>query len=197
LGIPFDVRLDGVRARSCDCSGAVVDLANLMEFLGTPARRVYWQPQVRPDPEQVRVRLGDERARTFLTALAMPGICPDWYAAVLCDDILDNHPSLIIRGREFSNPVRWMADTVASPSMMCHTSFEDVLYAAAGREKQELQLPLITSGGYKLSKSSGNVPHWSVLAMVDRYTARGFLDSLGDQTAEWSWKTWASWVQGA
>jgi hypothetical protein len=194
LGIPFDVRLDGCRIKTEDSSGAVVDLCNLLSFLEVRPRRVYWQPQESPDPAYVHSVLG-VRADDFLTALSMPAICPDWYAAVLCDDILDNHPSLIIRGQEFVEPARWCSHKASSTAMANHTAFENVCYNSAGREKHELTLPLFTAGGYKLSKSSGTVPHWSVLTMAPAQVACMFIEDLGYDNYEWSWERWTNYTK--
>lgn len=42
---------------------------------------------------------------------ALPSLCAgnvSW-ATVFCDDIVVNHPSLLIRGQEFGDPLRWTA----------------------------------------------------------------------------------------
>ena len=197
LGVPLDVRLDGVRAGCNDGAGAVADLCNLLGFLGVSPRKVYWPSESVPEEFEIRKALG-ARADRFLIDLYRTAAPALGWAAWFCDDLIVHHPSLIIRGQEFVDPLRWMSNKPAGAGMGNYVAAEGELYAAAGRERQVWSVPLITVGGYKIAKSGGNAPHWSCLTAGSPGQARDFLleTARSGRAYEWSWPAWAEWVKG-
>jgi len=218
LDVPLDIRLQGGRIdipARIDVSGAVIDLANCINFLGPVFRRLYWQPHRPPEEWEVRAELG-ERAEQFLNAMnAMKASVNSTNAASRCEDIITHYPSLAIRAVEWVDPHQWIDQPNSAAAIENILIYEKLLYDIAGRTRNERSLPLITLGGSKLAKSEGRMIHWGVLRCVSREVARQFLlatairpedplaimdDELSiDQMVldpyEWSWGVWAELIR--
>mgnify|MGYP000854044484 FL=1 len=190
-GIPLDIRIDASRLALNDGGGAMADLHNLLRFVEVPFRRVYFPAWQFPEEAMVARALGKQTDK-FLAGLYRLCAGNVSWATVFCDDIVVNHPSLLIRGQEFGDPLRWMQPKSAAEGMARYVESERELYALAGRRREEVRLPLITVGGVKCSKSAGNAPHWSLLTMTTPAQARAFLrwTARSGQAYEWSWEDW-------
>ena len=129
-------------------------------------------------------------------------------AAPICDDFIAHAPSLMIRGSEFANPMRWFAPENRASSQAQIT----VSRAAArllGQEWHEIIVPLVLRGSEKMAKSSMSIP-WDVLKMVSSFVVRDFLmatavcpeaplgvmgygcplEKMTTKPYVWSWDTW-------
>ena len=219
LDIPLDIRLHGERAKAADISaadisGAAVDLANCLNFLGLRFRRLYWRPIRLPSELEIRAELG-KNAEGFLAALR---VADDPHSlATLCDDVLSHYPSLTIRAVEWLDPAQWFDSIPVANTLVSYIAKETLLYQIADRTRNERSLPLITLGGYKLAKSVGRMIHWDVLTCVAPAVARQFLlataicpgdplSIMGDELSvddivldpyEWSWSDWAGVIRTA
>lgn len=223
LGIPLDIRLQGSRYLydspphvdtnpKGDISGAVVDMANCINFIGPKFRRLYWQAQCPPLEWKVRAELG-ERTEAFLNAADAHG--NESAIATRCDDIIENYPSLAIRGREWLETEVWVDAPHIAAGTGSLVKVEKILYHLAGRTAHEKNLPLITIGGHKLAKSEGRMVHWGILTCVAPAVARQFLlatairpadplaimdeelsiDQIVLDPYEWSWSDWTGLIR--
>jgi hypothetical protein len=175
LETPFHVRLDGHRIKhEADASGLVVDLVACLKHLCIDFDLLYWQQQEPPLKSEIEIAIGDAADR-FYNILNFHTVTPAYYQGVMCDDIITFDPSLIIRGIEFADPQNNNTDTVTGNGMLAHVQTENMLYEAAGRTKHEINLPLVTLSNSKMSKSIGNVAHWSLLKALYPQAARRFL----------------------
>ncbi len=222
-GLPLDIRLQGSRYEynapphgdanpKGDISGAVVDMTNCINFLEPKFRRLYWAPQNPPLEWKMRAEIGN-RTEPFLNAADAFGNAGG--VATRCDDIIENYPSLAIRGREWLETEQWVDALYIAAGTAGLVKMEKVLYHIAERTSYEKTLPLITLGGYKLSKSAGRMVHWSILTSVVPDIARKFLlataicpadplaimdDELNIEQIvlepyEWSWSVWTGLIK--
>jgi len=174
-GCPFHVRLDGIRRQyHSDTTYATLDVVNCLAFLGIQHDMMYWVSQRHPDLTQMESELGSDVVERVRQALSEPGVCPSEYPGTISDDPLIYHPSLIIRGMEFQVPE--MYGGVDTTQGMVYTATEDMIFRAAGRDKHEVNTPLIVvDDGNKVSKRSSILIHWDCLVPMGRDVARDFL----------------------
>lgn len=210
LGIPFHIRLDGpVNDVTGDRANAVLDAIDLVNTLGIRFDKMYWSPQTIPPRDFFDRELGD-RAEAFWWALHSPEVCPDYYRCLMLDDVVHHDPSLIIRGRDFVCPSAYADSPTHAVGTERHIIAENLMFSTAGREKKEINTPLMTMDGFKMSKSQMRIIHWSILRSIPRDAARRFLlatamnpsdplSSFGEEfhvarmsslPYQWSWDVW-------
>lgn len=167
-GIEFVVRLDGTHASppNIDC---ICDIHDCLDHIGVHAtiRRTL---QAVPPPEFLATIVGD-RADELYRATQCPTITPGPVAGALVDDIV-HHPSLIIRGIEFSSAAYFPEGGSGTAQ---HVMNEDLLFRAAGLDKIEVNLPHINLGASKFSKTKMIGVQWDILRSVPGDVARSFL----------------------
>lgn len=213
LNTPFHIRLDGDRESTIgtgDATYFMLDLIECINFLGIEFEKFYWHPQQMPTQAYV------ERCTSplFWTALHGPNITPESYGAVMVDDIVIHYPSLVIRGAEFSESTGFFG---AKPDNVSHTTTEKFLYDIACRERYEINVPLITVNGMKISKQSIQAVPWNVLTPVSQIHARKFLmatainpddplsaidkhfsvKAMTKEPYTWRWGTWFDFLKMA
>ena len=131
------------------------------------------------------------------------------------DDALNHHPSLIVRGSEFTYAGRGHGTGPNGHKALLAT--ERTAYAMLGRERSVVTVPMVLIGDAKMSKSEARVVHWSTLKAVPREVARAFLvatalrpdgplwamdegfraDAISPEPYVWDWETWAEVVRRA
>lgn len=214
-GIPFHVRLDGpVSATTGDRGNSVLDTVDMLNTLQIRYDRLYWSPQTIP-PKHYFDRQLLENADAFWWAMHTPEICPDYYRMLMVDDVVFNNPSLIIRGMDFVTPSVYCDDPVMVTGTERHIVSENLMYAAAGRVRQEINTPMVMIDQEKMSKSMMRIVHWGVLASIPIDLARDFLiatathphdplahlgegfsqDKMSAEPFVWSWEIWNELVR--
>lgn len=206
-GCPFHVRLDGIRRLyPTDTTFATLDVANCLLFLGIECDLMYWIQNRYPDLESMEDELGRDGIERVRDVLSQPGFTPSEFPGIIADDCLLYHPSLIVRGMEFKIPEMYGGSNPMQGA--AYTAAEDLLFRAAGREKYEVNTPLITvDDGVKISKRSALLIHWECLLPLGRELARSFLvatavdpvspfevidrpfseSDMSDRSYPWSW----------
>ena len=175
FGCPFHVRLDGIRRHyTSDTTFPVIDLVNCLSFLGIEFDEMYWTSMQYPDLDRFRGELGDDVIDRVKDAFSQPGVSPSEFPAILSDDSLIHHPSLIIRGMEFK--ISSLYGGVDSNQANIYTATEDMIFEATGHEKHEINTPIIiVDDGNKISKRSNILMHWECLKPMGKDMARKFL----------------------
>jgi hypothetical protein len=192
-GCPFDVRLDGSwKHYGSDLSLFVIDVMDCLRFLEITPRCVYWQRQDPVPPADLEMVFG-LRERQLIDYIEWDKGPTDVNA--IWDDVVWA-PTIIVRGMEFVDPERCVGRHFISRGVGWYTGLEKMLFALAGVENTEINVPLITMNGYKLSKEEGRAVHWSVLQSMGSVMARRFFDDMTMDGAswEWSWETLAKYV---
>lgn len=219
-GIPFHVRLDGTWPRPEYHHEGVIDLLGCMAWFRMPADHVYRSPiGVSRRDAQCEQHLGPSvwaRVRETIDHLESLGV---QFHNLILDDLVDYHPSLMIRGMEFAEGAKfgpeWPPEADSSVSIQKLIALERTVFAAAGREHLQLSLPMVTEDhGSKMSKSVGGVP-WDAMQAVSWQDARAYLfataanpldplsaigepvdvQNLNPVPHVWSWETWGSFVR--
>ena len=211
LGIPFHVRFDGGYSYiSGDRGATILDTVNCLRFLHIDYDSMYWVPQVLPTKNMLSAKLGPERAEVLWACLVAPQLGPEPYKCQIMDDLFDYDPSLIVRGSEFGSDAHQFFGPALEASA-AHALTENVLYNAAGREKHEINTPMVMIGQAKMSKTSMRLVHWTALTAAHWEDARAFLiatalcptaplealgdpfkiSAMSDTPYVWSWKDWA------
>jgi len=192
LNIPFHIKLSMERTQSTpNLMCAMTDLHNMLRFLGVVEDEMYWYPIHRPSDADIIRELGEERGKMLLAALSWPESADPTAPSSVLDDLLTHYPSLIIHGREWENPVRYVhGDTLLVAADRQRKRLK-VFYAAAGREMHEFFLPVITLGGYKFGKTEGRLEHWTVLKTLPRKCASQKAREFLVRTACWPHDIWA------
>lgn len=212
LGLPLDIRLDGHRlpGRSDDV-GVLVSLCTIISHLGIQCRRVYWIAQQPAAPCEYEAAFGRKGAAIHQRVQEIIGNMESDYPTLIEDDLLFNYPSLVIRGTEF-------LETSLAPTQTSATyvSLQRSIYAVAGREWHEVNVPLITREHRKLSKSLGTSLTWELfsrwpgewvrdwliataLSPTDPLSAVGrpfTLKRMTTRAYEWNWEDWDTYVRG-
>jgi len=111
--------------------------------------------------------------------------------AALLDDV-ENAPSLIIRGEEFKRPEKYVGAGQIGLNMLRYTMVEKVIFSLARVENKEVNLPIITLGGYKMSTSEGRTVHWRALEVIGQKAARQLFSVMSSRSRAWEWD-W-SWL---
>jgi hypothetical protein len=111
------------------------------------------------------------------------------------DDVV-HAPTIIVRGMEFVDPERCVGRNFISRGVGWYRGLEKMLFGLAGVENTEINVPLITMNGYKMSKEEGETVHWSVLETMGGAMARRFLDdrTVGGTNWEWSWELLTTYI---
>ncbi len=218
-GIPFHVRLEAEWAKVRDFHTGLIDLMGLLAWFGVRADLVYRMP-MKPRPEWVYARMmgAEAWARVKAAHATWEAAGSGWLDFVL-EDLADWWPSLMIRGREFEDvgdyDPDWPAAAGDCGSIARIVRYEHDLYAAAGRERLQLSLPIVADPhGSKMSKSLGGIG-WDVLQAVSPEQARRYLwataaspldpmagldaplnlENLDPTPHVWSWQQWGSYVR--
>lgn len=191
--LPFDVRLDGSIAYcESDLSGFVLDIVGCLDFLGIKPRRVYWQRQTAYTEDELVMLFGSREAS--ITRLV------EWdKGAIDVNAIIDDivyTPSVIVRGNEFVDPDQCVGRRYIGHGISWYKQLEATLFKLAGVQNEEVNVPLITMGGYKLSKSEGRTIHWKALNPLGCDGARMFFDDMAvdGENWEWNWEVFGKYV---
>jgi hypothetical protein len=185
-GCPYDIRLDGCPDHyGKDLSEFVLDIVECLKFIGIEYRRIYWQPQNEYSEEMLN-RFYSAREQALLKFIRLDKGHTD--LTCILDDV-EHAPSIIVRGNEFENPDAYVGNGFCVSGMLWHKRIEQTMFDLAGVENLEINVPLITMGGYKMSKTDGRAVHWRVLETI------GIAETikLFEQTAaiepcwEWQW----------
>lgn len=183
-GCPFEVRLDGsVVHFGQDLRPFEAEVGACLHFLGIVPSRVYWQPQVAYSDEWLDDYFS-RREQALLRFIEFEK-GPTEIAAIL-DDV-ENHLSVIVRGREFLRPEVYMGTPVAIADMQRYKAIEAAVFELAGVRNDEINLPLVTIGGRKFSKRDGRFVSWRVLETLGAERARLFLEEVGGDGCDWEW----------
>lgn len=222
-GIPFHVRLDGDWPRPEYRYEGVIDLLGCMAWLRIHADHVYRSPigiSRRPDA-QCAAHFGPTAwAKVSETIDHLESLGVQFHNLIM-DDLMDHHPSLMIRGMEFDEgadyATDWPPEANNSGSIQKLIALEQAVFAAAGRKHSQLSLPMITEDhGAKMSKSLGGVP-WDAMKSVSPEDARTYLlataaspldplaaigepvdvHDLNPMPHVWSQETWGSFIRQA
>jgi len=167
-----------------------------------------------PDLKRYEGEVGSDAIERLRDVMTDPGIVPKEYATILCDDALFRHPSLIIRGMEFKRGDLY--GHVDPNAMLAHCASEDLFFSALGRERNEINTPIIViDDGVKISKRSNMLMHWECLIPMGREIARRFLIStamkpfdpisnmsvefstseMSEDSYEWNWEDHAECIK--
>lgn len=176
IGIPFHVRFDGpVSEITGDRGECILDVVSCLSFFGIVPDKIYWIEQPIPPKESLAGIVGAEIDKLWMV-LFDPSVCPDYYRCLLLDDSIYYHPSLIVRGWEFSTQQSYHPGS-SSEQGIVHVKAEDMVFRALGKEKYEINVPLILRSTEKMSKSTIAAVHWSTLTAVSPELAKAFLIS--------------------
>lgn len=220
LGCPFHLRLEGNLTSLHVTQPGLIDIMGCVGWLGIRPDATY-RKSLKPRPDSWFERaLGEQAWQGLAAERAMwAAIDMDFWEAMAED--FEWHPSLMIRGSEFAEPeaydVDWPTVTGGAASFRKIIEGEHRYFAAAGLERCQATLPLVTEAdGSKMSKSMGGVG-WDCLKAVSAEAARRYLlataacplDPLAglDQPLDlrdldptphvWSWETWGSFIRQA
>jgi hypothetical protein len=210
LGIPFDIRLDGVRfpGRSHE-AGVLVSLCTIISHLNIQCRRVYWAPQKNATPCEYEWEFGEHGKAVYGRMHEVLGTKTHPLVALVEDDLLYNHPSLIVRGSEFADLA--LPDTETTG---IYVTLQREAHLIARRKLHEINVPLVTLEHRKLSKSLGTSITWeffsrfpgqwvqdwliaTALSPTNPQRALGTPFSVAGMTTrayEWSWDAWDKYV---
>jgi len=210
-GCPFHVRMDGARVDVPDRGGPIIDTMQCLLWLGVDFDWTYWAPQVLPTPE-IASRYMD--ADAFQELVWTCGAETGAIVAAL-DDAMSNHPSVIVRGSEFTfSGQRHGAVDPGGP----HESLlrmEKLVYAMLDRKRTVVTVPMLMFEGAKMSKSGTQFLHWSLLQQASPEQARDFLvatvicpedplsvlglpfsvDGISPDPYVWNWEHWTDMVR--
>jgi hypothetical protein len=210
LGLPLDIRLDGVRAPGRSHEAAVlISLCEIVSRLKIDCRRVYWIAQKPAAACEYEWELGKKGAATRARLREVLGAVTPLIALVE-DDLLFHYPSLMIRGMEFFD-----TDIAPTGTSELYMVLQREGYKAAGREMHEVNVPLITAERRKLSKSLGTGLTWELFTRFPGQVLRDWLvatalDPTNPQSAlgvpfnwrkmstrpyEWSWDNWDKYLR--
>ena len=213
LGLPYHIRVDGKRRNESDAIGVLMDITNTTQRLGIAFDKFYWVRQTPPSKDYITGTLGD-RADAFWLATDLPFIENAVNIAAAVDDLIDHYPSVMVRGMEFADPERFAGQFIGTISNYVRTHKH--LYASVGREKLEVNVPLVTKGGDKLGKSTANMIDVDIVRSVSPELMKRFLIAtamwpedpllamnttdfniaeMSQEPYEWSWDTWAELVR--
>ncbi len=206
---PFHVRMDGARRDVPDRGGPILDAIQCCAWLGIHPDWCYWLPEALPTREVIAQHMDPEAFDELVwTAGGNEGA-----VAAALDDAMVHHPSLIVRGSEFTFAGRNHGAGPAGQRALL--GVERVVYAMLGRERQVATVPMVLLDGQKMSKSATQLVHWSVLQQVPPEVARRFLlatalapgdplaamhsiftsEQFSPEPYPWSWETWAEVVK--
>lgn len=215
LGIDFHVRIDGnPHDKYYLLTAGLFELMQCILFLDLKPARIYWSPsELQPDPYYAE-RLGANEWEKVKSIISMWGKAPHTFCHLL-DDLVDNHPSVLLRGHDFLQPNLYGVSTESGRAMADYLMHETAIYDAAGRKREQISFPLIVKrSGSKFSKSAGAVP-WDLLTSVSPEFARSFLlgtamfpesprpvsveefdlASLSEQSYVWDWGIWGEFAR--
>lgn len=213
LNIPFHIRLDGKFIPETSCvMGVMCPLCTMVSMLDITCHLVYWQPAEAPTLAQYEAEFGDggvEMARCVkVAASATPA-----EEGILVDDLIYHYPSLVIRGTEFVDTSTALPQSVNIAGR--YITMQRFVADAMERDWHEINVPLITMGQQKLSKSLSPVLNWTFFERFERPLVQDFLlatavsprdplsvigtpFSLVDMTTEsyeWNWSTWDQYIE--
>ena len=208
-GLPFHIRLDGHRKLfGDDLSLFVVDILDCLRFFGITPDALYW----RPERDEISRRELQQLFGEWDSVLQAFSVTTFSLNAVVDDLRFD--PSWIVRGLEFAEPDKYNGTALQRSLMSAYVEFERGLYQCAGKKMHQWNVPLITMGGMKLSKSEGRIIPWGVLKLLDRGAVHRFclstaicpddplsvreealdISGIGDAPYEWSWETYKEFL---
>lgn len=184
-GCPFDVRLDGpIKHEKGDLSRFVLEIVECLQFLGIPYRKVYWHRQEPYDQKWLDGRF-TEREQRLLRHIRWDEKSPLDTLAIL-DDV-EHAPSLIVRAMEFVEPEKYVGRKNIGDGVRWFKELEQTIFSLTGSQNHEINVPLITMGGYKMSKEEGRAVHWSALKTLGRTKAVELFEKIGKGGPTWEW----------
>ena len=213
LGVPFHVRIDGIKRNDSDCKGILLDIMGITHFLEIHVDDCYWIRQHEPPEAFVRDKLGD-KAETFWNAVRFDYLNNPIKISLIADDLLYHSPSLIVRGTEFVEPERFHPPPEGT-GLATLNKWIHHLYDALEVKIHEVNVPLIFTSGSKMSKSNGPVVDWKILKSISPQDAHAFLvatavnpydplavigkpfriSDLAYEPYEWDWQVWTEFVR--
>ncbi len=162
---------------------AMSEAFEMLLWLGLPIEKVY-QPE---EPTAQHGMPSDVRGRVA-EAAAMGGYIGDcqwqWF-----DDAWVNWPSLLIRGADWCAP-KWAIGTEE------FVRIEGLMFEALGRERYEINTPLLTVNSKKMGSGDLNSVSWRILQPMGMKGAVEFLmrgvdlENLPGPPTEWDWREW-------
>lgn len=167
---PLDIRLDDPhkKAGSIIDGSCLLDVMNLICWLGIKVRQIYITQDVGLY-EVMQNATGDTSLYNTLTP---------WQINSAFDDIV-RYKTVIVRGNEF-------VDAKGANSLAKDESF---LFWGK-KPLDEINFPMMLSGGRKVSKSNGIAPHWRTLQKYDSVQVQKYfwrMAQLGrDYEIDWS-----------
>jgi len=215
-GLPFHIRLDGNYRGETSRHGAVLmPLCTIISRLGIECDKVYWYSQEAPSACQYEAHFGDRGAEIARLLDALCEYDPVRISA-FTDDLMRYWPSLMIRGSEFADTSQAVQPNNSGVAgLVRFTAKETLISEAMGREPHEINVPLITSDGAKVSKSLSPTLMWDLFERYPGQWVRRFLlatamkpdaplKALGKRFAleemspmpyEWDWATWDQYIR--
>ena len=213
MEIPFDVRLDGKKdptdSRSHDV-GVLFSLCSIIPKLGVDCRRVYWVSQSRATIAEYERQFGKERGSRLHRCIWTIAESRIDLVSMIEDDLIFHHPSLAIRGSEFSEIQDSENDTIKR-----YMEHLNDAYTLADREMSQTTVQLITMEYNKISKSIGTSLSWEIFRRFPGEWIRDFLiatsisptdplaaigepfviNKMADSPYEWSWDIWDQYIE--
>ena len=215
--LPFHLRLDGTYNPGVSRDAAVLmPLCTIGSRLDVQCDKVYWIGQQGPSSAEYVAAFGDEATEieeliTVVSEHVGPRI------AIYTDDSMLYWPSLIIRGTEFvhSEQAITNGDGVTLSTTPRFVRASSLIENAMGRERHEINVPLITMQGAKVSKSLSPTLKWEFFERYPGAWVRRFLlatamkpdaplKAIGKQFTlegmsalpyEWNWATWDQYIR--
>ena len=217
LGLPLHIRLDGGGPRDLECTaGVLLPVCTMISHLGIKCALAYRQPLVGPSDGEYASWFGS-RGPEMKRAMWFGGNDNPILEGMLADDLLFNYPSLIIRGMEFSDESLTSAVAANQAALARRVAIHRWLAELMGRTWYEINVPLITDGGKKVSKSLQPALNWTFFERFEPPLVRDFLvatalaprdplavvgqtfwlDAMSVDSYEWDWNTWDEYIREA
>jgi hypothetical protein len=215
FGCPFHVRLDQCWASEINMGPSILDVSECLRFLRIVPDRVYIVPGISSSEKMHEVweSSGVKNVDKLIRLIDLEAIHTT-QAAMLHDDQVVYHPSLRVRGYEFTRSKGLLPPNMAL-SIGAVIRQEELFTEVTGIPHYETSVPLITVQGCKLSKTASRVIHWSSLRSATPESARKFLvatalhsqdplsalewpfasGALERRNYEWSWEIWGKFLK--
>lgn len=217
LGLPFHIRLDGNRHPAVSLETAILlPLVTIVSQLDIQCEKVYWQAP-EPPPLMMYEKVHGDKGKDLYDLMYVIFDGTDCALGVLADDLLYHHPSLYIRGVEFTAgaPGTLRSPHGGSTTADRYLAREDKLFELIGCKRHEINVPLIFEGGAKVSKSLGPRLTWEMFESIEGRWTRDFLlatamrpddplralgrkfslDRMTTEPYEWSWEVWNEYIR--
>jgi len=216
-GLPFHLRLDGCQRPGISRESAVLmPLCTIVSRLAVQCDKVYWGQQEGPSSTEYLMAFGDKGAEI---QELFEVICDreEYRMGGMADDTMRHWPSLIIRGDEFvHNEQALIPATGVNFSITArYVQIENMVEKVMGRPRHEINLPLITMQGAKVSKSLNPILKWEFFERYPGAWVRRFLlatamkpdapfnaldkpfalESISPFPYEWDWATWDLYIR--